>query len=96
MSLGKQFRNLKNTTMRINLQNSVLDNLSFNQIRFLHDADFSHSSLVNATFSDCIFNNTRNYSCDGCDLQNCTFTDLEGINDLSFSIFCFLLGDDRK
>ena len=81
MSLRKLFRNWNKTAKRINLRNSILDNLSFNQIRFEHDADFSHSSLVNATFSSCFFLNDYHYSFDGCDLQNCRFLNLKGIGE---------------
>ena len=64
------------TTTSIRFRHRILDNLSFKKIRFAHDVDFSHSSFVNATFIGCTFSYTRNYSFDGCDLENCTFRNL--------------------
>ena len=39
----------KVTKKWINLRNAISDNLSFTKIQFCHGADFSDSSLVNAT-----------------------------------------------
>lgn len=58
------------------LRNSVWNNLSFKKLRFVHDADLSHSSLVNATLTVCFFKNNCNYSFDGYDLQSCRFIDV--------------------
>ena len=66
------------TTKIIRFRNRILDNVSFEKIRFIHDVDFSHSSFVNATFIKCNFSYTCCYSFDGCDLENCTFMDLTG------------------
>ena len=66
------------TTKIIRFRNRILDNLSFKKVDFFHDADFSHSSFVNATFIKCNFSYTCCYSFDGCDLENCTFMDLTG------------------
>ena len=66
------------TTKIIRFRNRILDNLSFKKVDFFHDADFSHSSFVNATFIECDFSYNCHYSFDGCDLENCTFMDLAG------------------
>ena len=68
----------KQTTKIVRFRNRILDNLTIEKVNFHHDADFSHSSLVNAAFIECSFNIHRNYSFDGCDLNNCTFMDLLG------------------
>ena len=70
------FGDWKETTKIIRFRNRILDNLSFRKVKFFHDADFSHSSFVNATFIECSFSDDCNYSFDGCDLENCTFMDL--------------------
>ena len=75
MGVQKWLCDWKKTSKSINLRNSILDNLSFTNLRFVHDADFSGSSLVNATFRGCYFSNDCNYLFDGCDLQNCRFID---------------------
>ena len=78
--MGLQVFDVRNwktiTTTIIRFRHRILDNLSFEKIRFAHDVDFSHSSFVNATFIGCIFSYTCNYSFEGCDLENCTFTNL--------------------
>ena len=61
-----------------NDRNTILDNLSFTRIKFCHGADFSDSSLVNATLSVCDFYTSCNYSFDRCDLQDCRFMKLTG------------------
>ena len=66
----------KKTTKIVRFRNRILDNLTFEKVRFSDDADFSHSSLVNAAFIECSFDFLCNYSFDGCDLNNCTFMDL--------------------
>lgn len=68
--------NWNTTTKSIRFRNRILDNLSFKKVAFSDDADFSHSSFVNATFIECCFSINRNYSFDGCDLENCTFMDV--------------------
>lgn len=79
MGLQRSFSGDSNVTTKIiRFRNRILDNLSFKEVIFLHDADFSHSSFVNATFIECNFSYTCHYSFDGCDLENCTFMDLTG------------------
>ena len=68
--------NWNTTTKSIRFRNRILDNLSFKKVKFSDDADFSHSSFVNATFIECCFSINCNYSFDGCDLENCTFMDV--------------------
>ena len=90
MSLRSWFGGWKNTSKNIKLRNSILDNLSFRKLRFHHGADFSGSSLVNATISMCYFNAFCNYSFDRCDLQQCRFMSLKGIgsnNETNYSTF---------
>ena len=79
MDLQIWFAGWKNTSKNIKLQNSILDNLSFTKLRFYHGADFSDSSLVNATISMCQFTASCNYSFDRCDLKQCRFKCLMGI-----------------
>ena len=77
MGLGRcSSSNWNKTTKSIRFRNRILDNLSFKRVAFSDDADFSHSSFVNATFIECSFSINCNYSFDGCDLENCTFMDV--------------------
>ena len=77
MGLGRcSSSNWNTTTKSIRFRNRILDNLSFKKVAFSDDADFSHSSFVNATFIECCFSINGNYSFDGCDLENCTFMDV--------------------
>lgn len=78
MGLLNGFAGWKITGKYIELQNSILDNLSFSKIKFYHGADFSGSSLVNTTINACHFQTFCNYSFNRCDVQHCRFMNLMG------------------
>ena len=91
MGLRSWFAGWKNTGKNIELRNSILDNLSFTKLRFCHGADFSDSSLVNATINKCHFNTSCNYSFNRCDLQHCRFMNLMGIGNNVIANRCTFL-----
>ena len=77
----------KHTTKIVRFRNRILDNLTIEKVRFFQDADFSHSSLVNAAFIECSFDIYCNCSFDGCDLNSCTFMDLIVTGDSQSNFF---------